>query len=57
MSAPRSVEFDKYVGMFLNEGCVVGIVENHDLRVGHGDEGQQKECDQNFHIFILYFTR
>ena len=42
MSAPWGVELDEDEGMFLDEGGVVGVVEDVDFRVGEGQEEKEQ---------------
>jgi hypothetical protein len=52
MSAPGSIELDEDVGVLLDEGGVVGVVEIDHLGMANCEEGQQKDSDQQrFHIF------
>ena len=40
--APWGVELDEDVGMLLDEGSVVGVVEDVDFRVGEGQEEKEQ---------------
>ena len=43
MSAPGGVILDKNIGMFLYEGCVVGIIEDDHIGMDEDDEDKEEK--------------